>query len=139
MAGDQTIAPRNAPKTPTADVLNRDAAGLMFYSLEEKRRVQIIYQETCNDDRIGSWIWELGYEDLIMALQLDPKLFGQLYSELSIAPQDRLEALSAVVEHYSRCIRCQLVAENHRWAEGVVEEVFSLARKMPKGKAARHA
>ncbi len=32
-------------------------------------------------------------------------------------------------EHYHRCVRCQLVADNHRWAEGVVDEVFSAARK----------
>jgi hypothetical protein len=95
----------------------------------------MIRRESCNDERIGSWIQTLGYDDLIGALRLEPTVFEELYPELELAAQDLPSALSAVEQHYAICLRCRLVAENHRWAESIIDEMFSLARKSPKAKS----
>jgi hypothetical protein len=94
------------------------------YAEEEYCRLIEIEAETCPDDTIGEWIEELGYEVLCEALS-DGEVLSVVYPDLKQLFEQRHVGVREVEQHISQCRRCQLVSENHQWAEEILSGLFA--------------
>jgi len=93
------------------------------YVAEERRRLRAISDQTCSDETIGHWVNELGYVGLVEALT-DHEILSVVYPDLKRDFDERHIRISTVEKHWSQCQRCQLVAENHEWADKLLERLL---------------
>jgi hypothetical protein len=63
---------------------------------------------------------------------LDEEAFQYAYPDLALEISDRAVMLQRVKAHHKRCRRCQLVADNHVWADRIIGKLLVAARKKKK-------
>jgi len=92
--------------------------------VEEGRMVKRIDQKDCSTPEISQLIELFGFDFLIETLQLSDLAFAFCYPGVPLGLSARQDLADAVREHFKHCVRCQLISENHRWADGQLSELF---------------
>ena len=106
-------------------------SALLDCQREERLRVEQIEKEPCSDRMVNRLVERYGLLSL-MAILADPRSYAMEFPGSELTAEDRSALADTVKTHVADCRRCQLVAENHEWADRLLDELPRIA--MPAGK-----
>jgi hypothetical protein len=105
-------------------------SALLECQREERLRMDQIEKEVCTDPMVNRLIERYGFLYL-MAVLREQKAYEMEFPGSELTAEDRSALADAVRAHFADCRRCQLVAENHEWADQLLDDLPRIAMPAP--------